>query len=50
MHTNKGRTALRIITGTQMLTGKGTLEIQGAHSLNVFTDPRAGVLYPGFRD
>ena len=41
VHTNKGRTALRIITGVpQMITGKGTVEIQGAHSLNVFTDPQ----------
>lgn len=40
VHTNKGRTALRIMTGVQMLNGKGELEIQGAHSLNVFTDPQ----------
>jgi hypothetical protein len=40
VHTNKGRTALRVITGAQMIPGKGTLEIQGAHSLNVFTDPQ----------
>jgi hypothetical protein len=41
VHTNKGRTALRVLTGVpQMINGKGTLEIQGAHSLNVFTDPQ----------
>ncbi len=41
VHTNKGRTALRVLTGVpQMISGKGTLEIQGAHSLNVFTDPQ----------
>lgn len=40
VHTNKGRTALRVITGAQMIPGKGTLEIQGTHSLNVFTDPQ----------
>lgn len=39
--TNKGRTALRIMTGMpQMINGKGDLEIEGAHSLNVFTDPQ----------
>jgi hypothetical protein len=41
VHTNKGRTVLRTLTGLpQMISGKGTLEIQGAHSLNVFTDPQ----------
>lgn len=41
VHTNKGRSALRVLTGmSQMITGKGTLEIQGAHSLNIFTDPQ----------
>jgi hypothetical protein len=40
VHTNKGRTALRVITGTQMLPGKATVEIQGPHSANVFTDPQ----------
>jgi hypothetical protein len=40
VHTNKGRQALRVITGAQMLSGKGTLEIQGVHSQNVFTDPQ----------
>jgi hypothetical protein len=40
MHTNKGRTALRIITGTKMIDGKATIEIQGEHSQNIFTDPQ----------
>ena len=41
VHTSKGRTALRVISGMpQMINGKGELEIQGAHSLNVFTDPQ----------
>ena len=39
VHTNKGRTALRIMTGP-MINGKGEVEIQGAHSTNVFTDPQ----------
>lgn len=41
VHTSKGRTALRVITGMpQMINGKGDVEIPGAHSLNVFTDPQ----------
>jgi hypothetical protein len=41
VHTNKGRTALRVLTGMpQMISGKATVEIQGAHSQNVFTDPQ----------
>ncbi|HEX3876330.1 MAG TPA: hypothetical protein VHW24_05055 [Bryobacteraceae bacterium] len=41
MHNNKGRTALRVLTGVpQMISGKGTIEIQGARSTNVFTDPQ----------
>jgi hypothetical protein len=40
VHTDKGRKILRYLTTMpQMMNGKGTLEIQGAHSLNVFTDP-----------
>ena len=40
VHTDKGRKILRYLSGVpQMMNGKGTLEIQGAHSLNVFTDP-----------
>jgi hypothetical protein len=40
IHTDKGRKILRYLTTMpQMMNGKGTLEIQGAHSLNVFTDP-----------
>ena len=39
IHTNKGRAILKKLTPVPMVTGKATLEIQGAHSLNVFTDP-----------
>jgi hypothetical protein len=40
VHTDKGRKILRYLsTMPQMMNGKGTLEIEGAHSLNVFTDP-----------
>jgi hypothetical protein len=40
VHTDKGRKILRYLsTVPQMMNGKGTLEIEGAHSLNVFTDP-----------
>jgi hypothetical protein len=40
VHTNKGRIALKVLTGVPMINGKGTLEIQGMHSANVFTDPQ----------
>lgn len=39
VHTDKGRTALKIMTGP-MINGKGEVEIQGAHSTNIFTDPQ----------
>jgi hypothetical protein len=40
VHTDKGRKILRYLsTMPQMMNGKGTLEVEGAHSLNVFTDP-----------
>jgi hypothetical protein len=40
VHTDKGRKILRYLsTVPQMMNGRGTLEIQGAHSANVFTNP-----------
>lgn len=39
IHTNKGRAILKALSPIPMVTGKGTLELQGAHSLNVFTNP-----------
>jgi hypothetical protein len=40
VHTDKGRKVLRYLSGMpQMINGTGTLEIEGAHSLNVFTNP-----------
>jgi hypothetical protein len=39
IHTNKGRAILKKLTPVPMVTGKATLEIQGANSLNVFTNP-----------
>jgi hypothetical protein len=39
VHTNKGRAVLAKLTPIPMVSGKGTLELQGAHSANVFTDP-----------
>jgi hypothetical protein len=39
VHTNKGRSILKAISPVPMITGKGTLELQGAHSKNVFTNP-----------
>ncbi|MGD0774623.1 MAG: hypothetical protein ABSC05_17560 [Candidatus Solibacter sp.] len=39
LHTNKGRSILQKLTPVPMINGKATLEIQGANSLNVFTNP-----------
>ncbi len=39
VHTNKGRAVLKKLAPIPVVTGKATLEIQGAHSLNVFTNP-----------
>jgi hypothetical protein len=39
VHTNKGRNVLKKLAPIPVVTGKGTLEIQGATSLNVFKDP-----------
>src|ERR1039458_3094507 len=38
VHTSKGRMVLQKLT-YPFLSGKGTLELNGSHSLNVFTDP-----------
>ena len=37
--TNKGRSILKAIAPIPVVSGKGTLEIPGAHSKNVFTNP-----------
>jgi hypothetical protein len=39
VHTNKGRSILARLSPVPVVSGKGTLEVQGAHSLNVFSDP-----------
>jgi hypothetical protein len=39
VHTNKGRSILKRLSPVPMVTGKGTLELQGVNSLNVFKDP-----------
>ena len=39
VHTNKGREVLKVISPIPMVSGKGTLEIAGAHSQNIFTNP-----------
>jgi hypothetical protein len=39
LHTNKGRAILKRLSPLPVISGKATLEIQGAHSLNVFTNP-----------
>jgi hypothetical protein len=39
VHTNKGRAILKKLSPIPAITGKATVELGGAHSLNVFTDP-----------
>jgi hypothetical protein len=39
IHTNKGRSILKALSPIPIVPGKGTLELEGAHSANVFTDP-----------
>jgi hypothetical protein len=39
INTNKGRAILKKLSPLPVFNGKATLEIQGAHSLNVFSDP-----------
>lgn len=40
VHTNKGRSVLKALSPIPMVTGKATLEIPEAHSLNVLTNDR----------
>ena len=39
IHTNKGRSILKALSPIPMVPGKGALELSGAHSPNVFTNP-----------
>jgi len=39
VHSNKGRSVLKRLSPIPIVTGKATLELQGAHSQNIFTDP-----------
>src|SRR5579862_8964664 len=39
VHTNKGRSVLAKLSPIPMVSGKGTLELQGIHSQNVFSNP-----------
>jgi len=39
VHTNKGRSVLKVLSPMPIVSGKATLEIQGAHSANVFSNP-----------
>jgi hypothetical protein len=38
IHTNKGRQVLKVLSPIPMVSGKGTLELDGTHSQNVFTN------------
>jgi len=39
VHTNKGRSVLKRLSPIPVVTGKATLELQGAHSATVLTNP-----------
>lgn len=39
VHTNKGRSVLKVLSPVPIVSGKGTLELTGTHSANVFTNP-----------
>jgi len=39
VHTNKGRSVLKVLSPIPMVTGKATLELDGAHSQNILTNP-----------
>ncbi|MDE3160144.1 MAG: hypothetical protein KGM92_15360, partial [Acidobacteriota bacterium] len=39
VHTNKGRAVLARLAPAPVVSGKGTVEVTGAHSANVFTNP-----------
>jgi len=39
IHTNKGRSILKAISPVPLITGKATLELDGQHSLAIFTNP-----------
>jgi hypothetical protein len=39
VRTNKGRSVLRALAPIPVVSGKGTVEIDGGHSANVFTNP-----------
>jgi hypothetical protein len=39
VHNNKGRSVLKRLSPVPMVSGKATLELQGANSLNVFKNP-----------
>jgi hypothetical protein len=39
VHTNKGRSVLSHIAPVPVVSGKATVELEGAHSLNIFTNP-----------
>ena len=39
LHTNKGRSILKMVAPIPIVSGKGTLEIEGEHSTNIFPNP-----------
>src|SRR5215469_4095560 len=39
VHTNKGRSVLKVLAPIPIVSGKATVELDGAHSPNVFSNP-----------
>jgi hypothetical protein len=39
VHTNKGRSVLKVLSPIPAVSGKATLELEGPHSLNIFSNP-----------
>jgi len=40
VHTNKGRSVLKVLSPVPLIAGKATVEVDNAHSTNILKDPR----------
>ena len=40
VHTNKGRSVLKVLSPVPLIAGKATVEVDNPHSLNIIKDPR----------
>jgi hypothetical protein len=45
VHSNKGRTVLKVLSPLPTISGKATLEVDNAHSTNVINDPRPEIYF-----